>query len=318
MITAKIIEDSISEAGDRLTTLQLVYPRFIHAELMTHRVFSRNASSSRAIPVKKMLEMVRGEPAMPIHWGANQPGMQASAEIQHVFAAKDLWLLAARNAADVAEEMMNLGLHKQVANRILEPFQHISVLLTATEFSNWRELRRHKDAQPEIQHLATEIDIQMDRSTPVLLEYGEWHLPYITAEDCEAARLYALTNSKKSVGAGELNEVVNELLCRISAARCCRVSYLKHDGTTASIVEDLALCDRLAAARPIHASPFEHQATPMPEAMPQVYFNGDGDVEVKSYVPEGVSHIDTDGYAWSGNFKGWIQSRKLIEASFAS
>lgn len=320
MIAAKVIEDSISEAGDRLTTLQLVYPRLVHSELMTHRVFSRNASSSRAIPVKKMLDMVRSEPAMPIHWGKNQPGMQANEQLTGyaLDEARKLWLLAAENAANVADEMMQIGLHKQVANRILEPFQHINVVLTATEFDNWDELRDHDDADPNIHELARQIKVAREGSTPVLLEYGEWHLPYITAEDCEAARLYALTNSKKSVGAGELNEVVNELLCRISAARCCRVSYLKHDGTTASIVEDLALCDRLAAARPIHASPFEHQATPMPEAMPQVYFNGDGDVEVKSYVPEGVSHIDTDGYAWSGNFKGWIQSRKLIEASFAS
>ena len=288
MIAAKIIEDSISEAGDRLTTLQLLYPRFIHSELMTHRVFSRNASSSRAIPVKKMLEMIRNEPAMPIHWGQNQPGMQASAEIQHVFAAKDLWLLAARNAADVAEEMMNLGLHKQVANRILEPFQHISVVLTATEFNNWRELRRHKDAQPEIQHLATEIDIQMDRSTPVELGYGEWHLPYVSIDERND---------------GYYHDKV-DLLRKISAARCCRVSYLKHDGTAPSIADDLALCDRLVGARPIHASPFEHQATPAKKE--------------EGFAQEGVSHIDLHGNVWSGNFKGWIQSRKLIEESFAS
>lgn len=300
MITVKVIEDSVSEAGDRLTTLQLLYPRFIHAELMTHRVFSRNASSSRAIPVKKMIDMVRSEPAMPIHWGLNQPGMQADNQLcgVHLENAKELWMEAARSAARVAESMTEIGLHKQVANRILEPFQHISVVLTATEFDNWRELRRHTDAQPEIQHLATEIDIQRDRSIPKILKYGEWHLPYVSQEE----RI-------------EMRDAIENLRA-ISSARCCRVSYLKHDGTKSDLNEDLALCFRLAAARPIHASPFEHQATPMPDVEPRIYFNGGGDVEVKSHVPEGVSHIDMDGFAWSGNFKGWIQNRKLIEASF--
>lgn len=304
MISAKVIEDSISPFGDRLTTLQLIYPRFIHAELMTHRVFSRNASSSRAIPVAKMIEMVRNQPACPIHWGKNQPGMQAMEELDafHKTEVQGAWLLAAQNAATVAEHMMELGLHKQVANRILEPFQHIQVVLTATEFDNWRELRRHADAQPEIQHLATEFDIAMGRSKPTMLEYGQWHLPYVSLTE----RNDGYFSDKP------------ELLRKISAARCCRVSYLKHDGSAPSIADDLALCDRLAAARPIHASPFEHQATPMPEDQPRVYFNGDGDVEVKGFVPEGVSHIDMEGYGWSGNLRGWIQYRKLIEASFAS
>jgi hypothetical protein len=231
----------------------------------------------------------------------HQPGMQANEQLcgAHLENAKELWLEAARNAARVAESMMEIGLHKQVANRILEPFQHISVVLTATEFDNWRELRRHTDAQPEIQHLATEIDIRMNASTPVELEYGQWHLPYVSQEERVKMR-----------------DAIDNLRA-ISAARCCRVSYLKHDGTKSSIEEDLSLCDRLAAARPIHASPFEHQATPMPDVEPRIYFNGGGDVEVKSHVPEGVSHIDMDGFAWSGNFKGWIQNRKLIEASFA-
>ena len=292
MITAKIIEDSISYEGKRITTFQLLYPRFIHAELMTHRVFSRNASSSRAIPVKKMLEMVRSEPAMPIHWGANQPGMQASAEIQHVFAAKDLWLLAARNAADVAEEMMNLGLHKQVANRILEPFQHISVVLTATELGNWFDLRAHKDAQPEIHELALQMRFAMNESRPKLLDLGEWHLPYVTLEE----RNDSYFKDKP------------ELLRKVSAARCCRVSYLKHDGTAASVQDDLDLCKKLAGAVPIHASPFEHQATP------------DKKVAIFTGIdPHDLGEsFDWDCPALHGNLVGWIQYRKQIELSFKS
>lgn len=308
MIQVKVIEDSISEAGKRLTTLQLIYPRFIHAELLTHRVFSRNASSSRAIPVKKMIEMVRNEPAMPIHWGLNQPGMQADNQLVgvHLESAKELWLEAARSAARIAEEMNAIGLHKQVSNRILEPFQHISVVLTATEFDNWHELRAHPDAQPEIQELAHKIKLALDDKTPLFLEYGQWHLPYIVDADWSAIFEFCHNDI----------EDATEIAKKVSAARCCRVSYLKHDGSSSTIEEDLQLCDRLAASRPIHASPFEHQATPMPEDQPRVYFNGDGDVEVKGYVPEGVSHIDMDGYAWSGNFSGWIQHRKLIETQF--
>ena len=103
-IQAKIIEDSISSTGKRITTFQLLYPRFIHAELMTHRVFSRNASSSRAIPVTKMLAMVREDPAMPIHWGRNQPGMQAKEELLlgDRYLAEVLWREAAQKAASVA------------------------------------------------------------------------------------------------------------------------------------------------------------------------------------------------------------------------
>lgn len=281
MIEAKIIADSISEAGKRLTTFQLAYPRFIHSELMTHRVFSRNASSSRAIPVKKMLEMVRNEPAMPIHWGRNQPGMQADEQLIGVEldTAKALWIDAAEAAAEIAEHMMGVGLHKQVANRILEPFQHISVVLTATEFDNWFELRAHKDAQPEIQMLAVRMLAVMGESTPKLLLRGEWHLPYVSAED--QSRI------------GDID------LCRkVSAARCCRVSHLKHDGTASSIEEDLSLCDRLVGAEPLHASPFEHQATPDQRLQKP---NGE------FWWANGPLH---------GNLVGWIQSRKLVERQF--
>ena len=280
-IQAKIIEDSISIEGKRITTFQLLYPRFIHAELMTHRIFSRNASSSRAIPVKKMIQMVREEPAMPIHWGKNQPGMQAKEEIQRVGAAQDIWLRAARNAANIAEELHQIGLHKQVANRILEPFQHISVVLTATEFDNWFELRAHPDAQPEIQYLAMQMQGAMLASFPKILEVGEWHLPYVTEDERN----------------DQFFKANPELLRQVSAARCCRVSYLKHDGSAASISDDLALCEKLVGAKPLHASPFEHQATP----------------DVLAY--------EASGPEWKhpklhGNFTGWIQYRKQIEHRF--
>ena len=282
-ITAKIIEDSISKEGKRLTTLQLMYPRFIHSEVMTHRVFSRNASSSRAIPVKKMIQMVREEPATPIHWGLNKPGMQADEQLTGIdlVRAKRLWEEAAILAARQAELMTEIDLHKQVANRILEPFQHISVVLTATEFDNWFELRDHPDAQPEIQMLAMQMGIVMSCSEPKSLLPGEWHLPYVTEEE-------------RNDGFFKANPDNAEILRKVSAARCCRVSYLKHDGTAASIADDLDLCDKLVGARPLHASPFEHQATPDSFVKAHGYYN---------------THLH-------GNFVGWVQYRKTIENHF--
>lgn len=168
-ITAKVIEHSSSQDGVDLITLQLRYPRFIHSEFMTHRVFSRNASSSRAIPVAKMLAQVRNDPAMPIHWGANQAGMQAHAELQGIGRSRAAarWKLAAEAAANHAEVLNELGLHKQVANRILEPFQLISVIVTATEWANFFELRNHPDAQPEIRQLAVVMLEAISQSTAV-------------------------------------------------------------------------------------------------------------------------------------------------------
>jgi hypothetical protein len=293
-ISAKIIKDSISEVGARITTLQLMYPRFIHAEMLTHRVFSRNASSSRAIPVKKMIEMVRNEPAMPIHWGANQPGMQASEQLvgERLGVAKNAWMMAAKAAADIAETMMEVGLHKQVANRILEPFQHIHVIVTATEWHNFFALRAHPDAQPEIQALAVAIREAMTASVPKLLHEGEWHLPYVTDEDFLVI--------EQCIGNPLNRNGVVEMAKKVSAARCARVSYLMHDGSKPSIEKDLELYGRLVGGEPIHASPVEHQATP---DIPAKVFHG----------WEGWENPHLHG-----NFVGWIQYRKEIESSFAS
>lgn len=287
-IEVKVIEDSISPTGQRLTTLQMSFPRFILPEFNTHRVFSRNFSSSRAIPVKKMIDMIRNSPARPIHWGENQAGMQASVELsdEKKVAAKLLWSNAAKKAADIAEAMMDLGLHKQVANRVLEPFMMVNGIVTATEYDNWFDLRAHEDAQPEIHELALQMRFAMNESRPKLLDLGEWHLPYVTLEE----RNDSYFKDKP------------ELLRKVSAARCCRVSYLKHDGSAASIQDDLDLCKKLAGAVPIHASPFEHQATP-DEKLKEAKFGG-FDGWTKPYL--------------HGNLVGWIQYRKQIELSFKS
>lgn len=243
--SAKIIADSVGYYGgamSRLTTIQLRYPRLVHSELMTHRVFSRNASSSRAIPVAKMIEQVRTDPAAPYVWTTNKPGMQGDVVTDPELIAKydQMWIEAANQAADNAEVLMGEGLHKQVVNRILEPFQWISVIVTATEWANWFELRNHKDADPTIKRLAEVMLAAMEASEPKHLIAGEWHLPYVSKEEKSALPIATLV--------------------KISAARCARVSYLTHDGAFPDVDKDIALYERLVGSRPLHASPIEHQA----------------------------------------------------------
>lgn len=240
-ISAKVITDSLSPDGVRLTTVQLTYPRFIHSEVMTHRVFSRNAASSRAIPIGKMIDQVLMDPAMPVSWGKNMPGMQAKEELDPSTRAEAMaiWLNARRSAATYAEQMMNLRVHKQIVNRLLEPFQEMKTIVTATEWTNFYNLRRHPDAQPEIKALADEMWVAMENSKPVQLNYGEWHAPYCDVSDRSA----------------DLN-----LLKKWATARCARVSYLTHDQKKPDPAKDETLHDRLLESG--HFSPFEHIATP--------------------------------------------------------
>lgn len=243
MFQAKVIKMSQpAEGGPVLTTMQLRYPRFIHAEFMTHRVFSRNASSSRAIPVKKMLAQVWNDPATPIHWGKNQAGMQARETLQgwKLKAAKLLWKISGKGMCLVAWTLDRVGLHKQVANRLLEPWQFISVIVTATEWDNFFALRDHKDAQPEIKALAVAMKTAMSAATPQRLARGQWHLPYVSEYE-------------------EIDYDTDTLL-KLSAARCARVSYLTHEGKDPSVKADTELHDKLVGGDPIHASPIEHQA----------------------------------------------------------
>jgi thymidylate synthase ThyX len=290
----KVIEDSISKFGDRLTTLQVEYPRFILPQMNTHRVFSRSYSSSRAIPIQKLIDEVRASPAMPVYWGKNKPGMQASEELteEDIEYCKLEWIEAAINAADSAEYLLNKGLHKQTANRLLEPFLNVRGVITATEWDNFFKLRIHPTAQPEICKLATLMKEARDASTPKQLGDYEMHLPYVSKE--------------------ERSSVLAVDLPKISAARCARASYNKHDGSNPSVEEDLELFNQLAK-RPYtdkrgqvydindscHLSPLEHSAEP---ALFREY----------SWA-RGQTHTDGIGRPWSGNFKGWIQYRQKYE-----
>lgn len=241
-IEAEIVADSVGPNGVRITTFSLKYPRFIHAEFMTHRVFSRNASSSRAIPVAKVLSQVWNDPAMPVYWGANQAGMQANKELQgwQRKVAEKIWRLAGKASCGVAWLMIKCNLHKQIANRLLEPWQRIHVVVTATEWDNWYLLRDHHMAQPEIKELAQKMRKAIFTSVPEYLPEGSWHLPYVTEQD----------RAKYQI----------EDLLKMSVARCARVSYLKHDGGQTTLEEDIKLHERLVGAEPRHSSPAEHQA----------------------------------------------------------
>jgi len=288
-ITAKVIADSIGPFSPRITTLQLRYPRFIHAEFMTHRVFSRNASSSRAIPVEKQIEMIREDTAMPSHWGKNQSGMQADEESDAgviivpevepygnaVYGtAQQAWEQARDRAIVIAERFVEAGYHKQIVNRILEPYSHISVVVTATDFDNFFHLRRHKDAQPEIKILADAMFDAMEASTPTKLAVHDWHLPYVTDEE----------RAKYDIG----DQI------KMSVARSARVSYLTHDGVSPDVIKDMALYDRLVGSVPLHASPAEHQAK----------------ADTVIYDMSGLKTFERPDL--HGNFTGYIQYRKTL------
>lgn len=296
--TAVILRDSITPDGQvRGTSWQLRYPRFIHAEFMTHRVFSRNASSSRAIPTKRLIADVRRDPAMPVHWGKNQAGMQAREELTgwRKFAVRNLWLGGMWIMTSIAWCADKVGVHKQVVNRLIEPWSHITVCVTATDWANFFELRDHPDADPTIADLARKMRNLYDLSMPPRrLGYGEWHLAYTTYKEI----LEALTVSVDEHGVVRETPPARiwELAIKVDVARCARTSYKLHDGTASTIWKDVDLYDRLVGSRPLHASPAEHQFTPDRRKL-------------------GVS----SGYQnehQSGNFApGVIQYRKTIEGT---
>lgn len=280
MINVKIIADSVAPTGARLTTFVLTYPRFIHAEFMTHRVFSRNASSSRAIPVKKSIQEVIDNPVIPMAFTKNKPGMQGGEALtgEQEKAAIDTWLAAMRSAVLQAQALADLDVHKQYANRILEPFAHITVVCSATEWTNWFALRYHPMAQPEICELAKQMWEAYSANKPISINEGEWHLPFIDSRVAKDTADELVTDEN-----GDKPELEMTLVKR-SVARCARVSYLTHEGTEPSLEQDLNLYNRLLGSQPVHASPAEHQA--------------------QATGAHGLS---------SGNFKnGWIQYRQTI------
>lgn len=276
-ISAKVIADSYFNSPEsRIVTFELEFPRYILAEFNTHRAFSRNASSSRAIPTKRAIEAAE-RIVLPVRFGMNKPGMQADKkdlEGENYRKALSLWSQLAEYTKVISAQLSELGLHKQWASRPLEWFSTIRVVMTSTlpGLENFFLLRDHPEAQDEICYLAQAIKDAMNSSTPIKKSRGEWHLPYITDEDL--AKL-GLENALK-----------------VSCARCARTSYKTHHGTTSTLEDDVLLFNKLVhnlnnPEDPFHASPTEHQATP----------------SLLSYKADILT----------GNFIGWEQYRKRLE-----
>lgn len=262
-ITVKIIEDSINDDGNRLVTYCWEYPRMIHSEVMTHRVMSRNAASSRAIPAQKLRKRTLDAPAMPVHWGQNQAGMQAGAEIEDVDKAKQWWRDGLTMMAEHHKLGEGMGLHKQVINRVIEPWMTIAIIVSMTEHANFFHLRDHPMAEPSIQVVAKLAWEAFNNNKPKSVAPDKWHLPYVDED----------------------RSIYNpEYLCKLSSARCARVSYLTHEGTR-DAVKDVELHDKLVGQTdedPMHASPLEHPA------------------------------VAVRGSERHGNFVGWKQYRKFF------
>ena len=240
---AKVIKDSISEdTGVRLTTLQVTFPRFVLAEVNTHRSFSRNSASSRAIPTPKLIERVEQDPFVPSEWGINRAGMQADDNLDEYMAqmARSEWLAARDSAVEHVRALQGLKVHKQLVNRPLEPFLWHTAIISATEWDGFFEQRFSPGAQPEFRITAEKMQEALNGSTPTVVGFDGWHIPWIQPDEED---LPLLTRIKLGV------------------ARSARVSYLTHDGIR-DLDKDIELFEKLRDARPPHYSPFEHVATP--------------------------------------------------------
>jgi thymidylate synthase ThyX len=298
MINAQILLDSLNPKGDRLTTWILTYPRIILAEINTHRVLSRNTSSSRAIPVAKLLEQVKTNPFIPTHFGKNQPGMQANEELDDTNSvwredlgglylsdreyAKALWLRGRDRAVETAEALVKAGLHKQIANRVLEPWLYVTSLVSGTDWENVFALRAHPDAQPEFRKLAYLMLDLYQRGNPIRLKEGEWHIPF--GDKIDEKRLIdgalAKINGEKWWERLDGDVVLEKAKLNIATARCARVSYLNFDGKDDYEADMKLTLERLAPSG--HWSAFEHCAEAMGESKQ------------------------------CGNFVGWKQYRKFF------
>lgn len=289
-IKAEVVQHSISPEGKEIITFNVSYGLIVHAEQIRHRLLSNSVKSNRAIPTKTIRKEVREHPYVPVWLGANQRGMVAENMVKHPKLVKHLWLLARYPAVFAHYTLEKLGVHKEVCNRLLNPWQYVSVTITGTEWDNFFALRLHKDAQKDIMELARVMYEAKRRSVPVALQGDELHVPYVKRErDADGNMLYI--DNDDAV-------LTREQALMASAARVARSSYNNHDKSTTTIKNDERLYHMLVTSKPAHSSPVEAQAFPMSNS---------------KEMEEGITHIDANGDKWSGNFKGWIQARQLLE-----
>jgi hypothetical protein len=315
-ISARVVAHSKSAySGQEIITWEYEAPKCILAEINTHRQFSRNAQSSRAVPVKKVIEQIRNNPVTPIYWGSNQPGMVAGEEIDvkidftraGLLSRDSSWKYSAFVIADLMEAWDNAGYHKQIVNRIGEAFTFVRGVITATEIDNFFHLRIHPAADPFMAELAECMYQAYTKSEPEVLYEGEWHTPYVlTLRNLEGKRVYVKDFEEVNAGIDAYDkgkvfvEIILERALQISAAACAQVSFRKLDLSDETVDR---VYSRLVDDETPHASCVEHQASPIN--------NNVNPFNPTSWV-DGVSHVDRKGNLWSGNFKHWIQNRKLI------
>jgi hypothetical protein len=243
LFDVRVILASEAPWGERIATIVARYPRFFHQEVLTHKDLVRNASSSRAIPFRKMLKITRKGMAAPIYWGKNKPGMAAHEELTGLalWWAKFMWYTTGHIVLSCAWLMSFSNVHKQIINRMIEPWTYINVQITATNWERMLSLRLDKAAQPEFQLLALLIRTALVEATYQKLRRGEWHLPWVRPGE---TMTLSLLNAKK-----------------VSAARSARLSYTPIGEPTINVKKDIELADLLLEQK--HLSPFEHQATPV-------------------------------------------------------
>ncbi len=281
--SARIVADSVSPRGVRLTTMLCTYPAAFHDHLLTHRMLSRNSSSRRAIPTLVATASIEGEPFVPARFGRACSGM-ASLEYLPTNSPEDaqarqIVRSLCERSLEAARALKALGIHKQHVNYLLTPFAWITTVFTATDWKNFYAQRCHPDAQPEVRTIAETMRDAQAASAPVALDYGAWHLPFVEdsdwsflhSSDCQELRWEPEVRNRP--------RPLSAVLWLVSAGRCARTSYLGLRGTP-DPAADARLALRLLRARPMHASPFEHQAMPHPRRPP-------------------------------GNFRGWMQHRHL-------
>ncbi len=280
--SANVVLHSISPDGIELFTIEATYPLIIHNQIMTHRAFSRNSASNRARPVEKLIDDVLDDPYIPERWPINGSGMvpkEYMDEAHYIEEARYYWELGLQNAIDTSKALASIGVHKEIASRPLIPWQWNTILITATEWGNFFNLRIDKDAQDGIHKVAEMIWQAQQNSQPQRLDYGDWHLPFIKQEDID--EIWTRT--------GFDTEATEDQLKIISAARCARISFLNHHGQR-ELDKDIDLAERLIKKGDM--SPTEHQATPLP--------------------PTKRHSTSNPAPRWSGNLYGWKQFRKEI------
>ena len=304
-VKATCLLHSVAPAGVPMVTFEIEYPRIILAELNTHRMLSRNSASSRAIPFDKMTTQLT---ARPVRFGEANPGMQDKGEeynqpvfyedADEYFSPEDYWEIAKNSAQKMARGYYRAGYHKQIANRLVEPFQMMKTVISGTEWENFFWLRNHTSADPTFAELARVMQQAMQESVPQTLLPGEWHLPYVTSRRND--------NGKMGYWLDSETQLCESDALKVSAARCAAVSYRNTDY---GLDKCRQVHDKLVGDDRKHGSAMEHPA----KAMTGRDANGEITLATnpKRWEP-GITHMDSEFNLWSGNFKGWIQYRKLI------